>query len=184
MVTELMDCLGSRKPRWITSFLSPKTVHATLPTDGCILNIFFKGEFTCFHSMDCSFDSSSQWWCHISLPVMMQSRRFTFSLVLAQYILTKSSFCSCKSISGTHLVQTLWYSNSANVISNALKLMCSSVHSSLIVIYWWMSWWRHWCDSCACQSGMWLVFHITVSTAEMYHPPPQCGRLASAIWSP
>lgn len=38
-----------------------------------------------------------------------------------------------------------------------------------------------WCDSCACLSGMWLVFHVVVATAEMYHPPPRCAHIH---WSP
>lgn len=51
----------------------------------------------------------------------------------------------------THLMQTLWRSDIATIISNALKLLFSSVHSSLIVIWWpvWMSWLRHFCDEAA-----------------------------------
>ena len=33
--------------------------HITLFTEGCILIFFFDGDFTCHHSMDCHFDSSS-----------------------------------------------------------------------------------------------------------------------------
>ena len=31
-----------------------------------------------------------------------------------------------------------------------------------------------WCDSCAWPSGMWLVFHVTVATAE---PPTTCANI-------
>ena len=56
---ELMFCLGSKKSRRITPFLSQKAACITLPAEGCILNFFFDGELTCHHSMDCYFDSSS-----------------------------------------------------------------------------------------------------------------------------
>jgi hypothetical protein len=36
-----------------------KKVYITLPADGCILNFFFDGEFTCYYSMDYHFDSGS-----------------------------------------------------------------------------------------------------------------------------
>lgn len=56
--SELVVCLDSRKSQKITPFLSPKTVHITLPTDGFVLN-FFSDEFPTCHSMDCCLDSSS-----------------------------------------------------------------------------------------------------------------------------
>jgi len=40
----------------ITTFLSQKTVHITLPTEGSVLNFFLDGELTCHHSMDCHFE--------------------------------------------------------------------------------------------------------------------------------
>ena len=55
-MSELMVCLGWRKSRRITPFISQKTVHISLPAEGSILNFFFDGEFTCSHSMDCRFD--------------------------------------------------------------------------------------------------------------------------------
>ena len=50
---------GSRKSRMIPPFLSLKTVHVTLPTEGRDLNFFFDGKFKCCHSTDCRFDSGS-----------------------------------------------------------------------------------------------------------------------------
>ena len=57
--SELMVWPGSRKSRRITSFLSQKIMHITLPAEGSVLNFFFDGEFTCRHSMDCRFDSGT-----------------------------------------------------------------------------------------------------------------------------
>ena len=34
-----------------------------------------------------------------------------------------------------------------------------------------------WCDSCAWLSRTWLLFHVTISTAEMYYPPPHCAHI-------
>ena len=34
-----------------------------------------------------------------------------------------------------------------------------------------------WCDSCMWLSGTWIVFHITVTTAEMHHPLPHCADI-------
>ena len=36
-----------------------------------------------------------------------------------------------------------------------------------------------WCDSYAWPSGMWLVFHITVTTAEAHHPLPHSAHIRS-----
>ena len=85
------------------------------------------------------------------------------------------SFCSSVSIHGTHLTQTLQYFNVATIVSNPLKLILSSAHSSLVVIqqFMWMIWLR--CSSfcgvtAAWPPGTWLAFHITATTAEMHHP--------------
>jgi hypothetical protein len=53
-----MVCPGSRR---IKPFLSQKTVHITLPADGCAYNFVCDGEFTRRHSIDRYFDSGSQW---------------------------------------------------------------------------------------------------------------------------
>jgi len=70
--------------------------------------------------------------------VTMWSRKL---LPLASYWFNRSwqtclwcSFCFCVSICGTHLAQTLWYSNVATTVSDTRKPMCSSVHSSPIII--------------------------------------------------
>jgi len=34
-----------------------------------------------------------------------------------------------------------------------------------------------WCDSCAWLSGMWLVFHVAVTTAETRHPLPHGANI-------
>ena len=38
-----------------------------------------------------------------------------------------------------------------------------------------------WCDSCAWPSGMWLVFHVAVTTAETHHPPPHCAHIRCLV---
>jgi len=57
--SELMVCPGSKKFRKTVPFQSQKTVHIAVSTEGWVLNIFFHGEFTCHHSVDCCFDSGS-----------------------------------------------------------------------------------------------------------------------------
>ena len=39
-----------------------------------------------------------------------------------------------------------------------------------------------WCESCAWPSGMWLVFHVTVATAETHHPPPHCANIHCLVY--
>ena len=53
-------------------------------------------------------------------------------------------FCFCVSVSGTLMVQTLWYSNIATIISNALQPIFSSIHRFLVIIHQLVqrSWWR------------------------------------------
>jgi len=34
-----------------------------------------------------------------------------------------------------------------------------------------------WCDICAWSFGTWLLFHVTVATAETHHPPPHCPNI-------
>lgn len=54
-------------------------------------------------------------------------------------------FFSAVTICKTYLVKTLWYFNTAAIISSALELVFSSIHSSLVVIRWFaqMYWSRH-----------------------------------------
>jgi len=55
------------------------------------------------------------------------------------------SFSFCVSIHEIHLAKILQYSNVATIISNIMKLIFSSKHSSLVVVhqFMWISWWRH-----------------------------------------
>jgi len=53
------DCPSFKKLIRITPSLSQKTAPFIIPSEGCVLNFFFSGEFTCCHSLDCCFDSSS-----------------------------------------------------------------------------------------------------------------------------
>ena len=111
----------------------------------------------------------------------MQFRKLSLS---AQYWFNRSwqtciqcSFCYYVSISGTHLVQTLQYSNIAVIVSKTLKLMLSSIHSSLFIILWfmlhiWKSAWLSW---------TWLVFHVAVATAETHHPSSHCADIHCLI---
>jgi hypothetical protein len=87
------------------------------------------------------------------------------------------SSCSCMSIRGTHLAQTLWYSNVASIVSDTLNLTFSSVQRYLVIIcrFAQMSWSSHssFREVAAMQDhpehGL---SHITVATAEMHHPLP------------
>ena len=90
----------------------------------------------------------------------------------------RCSLCSCVSIHGTHLAQTLWYSNVATIVSNGLKPIFSSVHSFLVVIrrFAQMNWSR--CSSC---HGVTAVYgrleHGLSFTAEVRHPLSHCANI-------
>ena len=89
------------------------------------------------------------------------------------FIMLQEESCtvhSYVSICGIHVAQTLRYPNVAVIVSNELVLiLCTQVHGHNL----WISadvlvrtLFISWCDSCAWPSGTWLVFHITVTTAE------------------
>ena len=70
--------------------------------------------------------------------------------------------------------------------SSALK----PIHSSQVIICWFMSIHRDelikalfilWFESCERPSGICLVFHVTVSTAETLHPLPHCFHIHCLI---
>jgi len=105
-----------------------------------------------------SWCSNQKWWffsvlgnpegSHMLLLVTMWSRKLSAS---ASHWFSRSwqtcIHCSsfyCVSMRGTHPAQTLWYSNVATIVSNALKPILSFDHHSLVVIYWFMqmSWTR------------------------------------------
>jgi len=113
-------------------------LHITLPSDGCVFNILFSGEFTCHHAVDCHFHSGSLWCHHILSLVMMWCRKPSPSawywFNVSWQTCRQCSFSSCVTIHATHLEQTLWYSNMAAIVSKALKLICSFLHRSLVVI--------------------------------------------------
>ena len=159
-----MVCLGSRKYSRITSFLSQQAVHIILSTEGCILNFFCNGEFICCYFMDCLFEMRH----HSSSLAMMRSGKLSSS---ASYQFNRSwgtcilcSLFSCVSICGTHVAQTLWYSNIATIVSNALKLLFPG-HNPLILTDspHFMVW-----QLCTAVQNF-LDFHITAATTEMQH---------------
>jgi len=109
--------------------------------EGCILNIFFDREFTLPpHRL--------LFWLQLIMvkPVMMWSRkRSPSALSLFNRFWLTCSFSSCVSICGIHLAQTFQHSNITSIISNRLKIIFSSVHSSLVIIcqFLWMNWLRY-----------------------------------------
>ena len=44
--------------------MSQKTVSKIFLADYSAWNIFFTGKSVCFYSIDCLFDSGSEWWTH------------------------------------------------------------------------------------------------------------------------
>ena len=72
----------------------------------------------------------------------MQSKKLSpsvlswFSRSWQTYLQWPFCFYSCVIMYGTHLAQTLQYSNVAKIISDTLKLTLSSVHSFLVIIHW------------------------------------------------
>lgn len=111
--SEIMVCPSSRKSRRILPILE---AHITLPTEGCVLNFFFSVKFTCRHSMDYHFYYSSQWWHHISLLAVIQSRKISAWFHISWLTCIRCSFCSCVKIHGTHLEQTQQYFSFTTII--------------------------------------------------------------------
>ena len=110
----------------------------------------------------------------VSSPVMMQSKKLSPS---ALYWFSRSlqtciqcSFCSCVSICGNHLAQTLQYSNVATIVFNALKSVFSSIHSSLVVI------WR-WADLDALQFTVWQLCMAIQNVVCFSHCFPYCSNV-------
>jgi hypothetical protein len=54
--------------------ISRKNVSISFLQDGCCLNFLRTGDDGCFHSMLCLLLSGSQWWTHVSSPVMIRSK--------------------------------------------------------------------------------------------------------------
>ena len=132
----------------------PKSQCTSLAIKGCILNLFFHGKFSFWHSMECCFDSSSQWWHHISSSVTMQSRKLSLS---ALYWFSRPwktwiqcSFCSCVIFQcWNHCFQ---YTEAGIQLGTQLcghkPLICADDLIKTLFIWWW--------DSCSLPSGTWL----------------------------
>jgi len=137
-----MVCLDSWKSRRITTFLSQKTVHITLPAEGLHLEHFFDGEFTSpLHELP--------FWRKfvVMIPCLITGNDVTretatFSLILVQQVLKNLHM-----VFFLFLAEHLWDPPSTNftvfhvvhvviIISNVLKLIFSSIHSILIIICW------------------------------------------------
>ena len=88
----------------------------------------------------------------------------SFNLVLVQYVLTNLHMMFflflCEHLWDPHGI-SFQYSNVAIIVSKALKLIFSSIHSSLSAAFQfaWMveTFFILWCDSCAWPPGTWLV---------------------------
>jgi len=97
------------------------------------------------------------------------------------------SFCSCVSIHRTHLLQTLQYFSVATIISNALKLIFRSIHSSVLVIHWFaqMSWSRH---SSSCETAVhgYMEWNLpSMSLSPLLKCTTHCLTvLTASVWSP
>ena len=184
-----MVCSVSKKSRMITPFLSQKTGHITSPAEDYILNLFFNGSsqvfsnlsdsmILCHCSMDYHFDSGLYFWHHISSVAMMRSRKLTpstlcwfSSLRQTEYIHTVCIQCSfCKhtwDVPDTNFVIIQHCHNHFQCIESNIQLhtqltFCNPLiqaNEQIEMIFILR------CDSCAWLSRMWLVFHVTVTTA-------------------
>ena len=87
-------------------------------------------------------------WLVVVTPLLIitRSRRLPPSALSSRSWQTckQCSFCSCVSIHGSHLLQTLRYSSVATTVSHMLKLIFISKHSSVVISHWfeWMNWLR------------------------------------------
>ena len=121
-------------------FLYQKTVHITIPLTGYTLNFFFYESTHIATPLGFHFDSGSLCWHDISSLVMMQLMKLSPSasdwFIIYWQTCIQCSFCSCVSICGNRLVQTLQYFSVVTMVSSALKQTFSSIYSSLVVIWW------------------------------------------------
>jgi len=136
-----MVCLGSRKSRSIASFLSiskDSAHHFISLSWELTLECFLQWGIHVLLLMDFHFDSSSYCWHQFSSLVIKPSRKLSPSV---SYWFSRSwqtciwcYFFSCVSICRTYLTQTLWYSRVTTIVSNLLKPVFNSTHSSPVVI--------------------------------------------------
>ena len=92
------------------------------------------------------------------------------------------------SICGTQMGQTLQYSSVATNISNALKLIFSYVHRSLVIICWfaWMGWLKNssFCGVIAVHCYLECDFTFIFLSWLLKHIPLCLTALTSTGWSP
>lgn len=147
--SELMAYLGSIKSRMITPFEAQKTVHITLPSEGCVLNFLF----LVIHKSPLHGLLFCLWLIIVTLHLVSGNNVILETVTFKPHVGSIGPdkhacgvFCSgphkcCVSICGTHWVQTLQYFHIATIVSKTLKSVFSSVHSFLVVIcqFTWMS---------------------------------------------
>lgn len=112
--SELMFCLGSRKSKRLTPFLSQKTAHIIFLTGGCILNIFEIGNLHVVTSVtvtSISIYNGDTISCH---QWSFGIRNLLSVLYWISRIWQTWSFCSCANINRIHWTQTLLTSFSIN----------------------------------------------------------------------
>ena len=120
------------------------------------------------------------------LQLIMVTQHLITSNDVIQGIVTSSLvWVQCVSIRGTHLEQTLQYSNVATIVSSALNLLFSSKHSSLVVIYD-LCGWADW------DTLHFMVWQLCMTIQNMacllcgcchcWNAPPTV--LTSTVWSP
>jgi len=160
-------------------------VHITLPANSWVLNFFFDGEFTHHHSTDHLLTTAHLVTPHIISNSAIQET-ITFSLILVQYFLTK-----LRIVFSLFLYEHLWDLLGINFavfhccqhqfqhIETNIQLHSQfSGHNQLIhgdeVIEMLFILWS---DSCAWLSGIWLVYHVNITTAKTHHPSPHCAHV-------
>ena len=60
-----------------------------------------------------------------------------------------------------------------NIVTTIISAFWQAMNKSLHAALWKSSW----------LSGMWLVFHTAVATAEVYHPPPHCAHIHCLVFT-
>ena len=105
----------------------------------------------------------------------------TFSLVFVQWVLTNLHtvffLFLCEHLlipHGAHFAVVQSCHNCFQCIEANIQLCTQfTVHQ-----FTQRSWWKYpSLRGCAWPSGMWLVFHVAITTAEMHHPAPHCALI-------
>jgi len=145
-----------------------------------------------YHSTDCQFNSSSWQWQHVcfitSNDVIQET--IIFSLVLVQEVLTNlySVFFLflCEHSwdpHGTNFVIVQYCYRCFQCIEDNIQLctpfpgynllICTDELIKMLFISWY--------ESCSWPSKTRLLFYITVTTAEMHHPPPHYAHIHCSV---